>query len=57
MLEAGWPLDGLKKLLGHSSITTTLRYSHRAPDHLQDAAECLNRLDALSSTKTVQVSS
>lgn len=27
----------LQKILGHSSITMTMRYSHLAPDHLHDA--------------------
>lgn len=27
----------LQKILGHSSITVTMRYSHLAPDHLEDA--------------------
>ncbi len=26
----------LQKILGHSSITMTMRYSHLAPDHLQE---------------------
>ncbi len=27
----------LQKILGHSSLTMTLRYAHLAPDHLQEA--------------------
>lgn len=27
----------LQKLLGHSSLTMTMRYAHLAPDHLQEA--------------------
>lgn len=34
----------LKDILGHSTITTTMRYAHLAPDHLSDAVE-LNPLD------------
>ncbi len=28
----------LQKILGHSSLTMTMRYAHLAPDHLQEAA-------------------
>lgn len=27
----------LQKILGHSSVTVTMRYAHLAPDHLKDA--------------------
>jgi len=27
----------LQKILGHSSLTMTMRYAHLSPDHLQDA--------------------
>ena len=27
----------LQKVLGHASVTMTMRYAHLAPDHLQDA--------------------
>ncbi|WP_261843488.1 phage integrase [Aliamphritea ceti] len=29
----------LQKILGHSTITMTMRYAHLAPDHLQDAVK------------------
>ena len=29
----------LQKILGHSTVTMTMRYSHLAPDHLQEAVE------------------
>lgn len=38
----GVPLPVVKELLGHSSITTTMRYSHVAPSALRSAIEVLN---------------
>jgi len=29
----------LQRILGHSSLTMTMRYSHFSPDHLQDAVK------------------
>jgi site-specific recombinase XerD len=37
----GTPLFTVSKLLGHSDITMTMRYSHLAPDHLRQATSCL----------------
>lgn len=37
-------LTTVSRLLGHASLTMTLRYSHLAPDHLQGAVEVLHRL-------------
>lgn len=28
---------GLQRILGHSSITMTMRYAHLSPDHLESA--------------------
>lgn len=36
-VQRGGNLLVLQRILGHSSITVTMRYSHLAPDHLQDA--------------------
>lgn len=36
------PLTVVKELLGHSSITTTMRYSHVAPSALRAAIDALN---------------
>jgi integrase len=38
----GVPLTVVRELLGHSSITTTMRYSHVAPSVLRSAIEMLN---------------
>ncbi|EIU3360095.1 tyrosine-type recombinase/integrase, partial [Pseudomonas aeruginosa] len=29
----------LQKILGHSTLTMTMRYAHPSPDHLQDAVK------------------
>ena len=41
----GVPLNTVRELLGHSDLSTTLRYAHLAPDH---KAEAVNRLIAES---------
>ena len=41
LVMVGTPLFTVSKLLGHSDITMTMRYSHLAPDHLRQAARCL----------------
>ena len=38
----GIPLNLVQALLGHVSITTTMRYSHFAPSALRSAIEMLN---------------
>ncbi len=42
----GVPVTVVKELLGHSSITTTMRYSHVAPCALRSAIEMLNPKNA-----------
>lgn len=42
----GVPLTVVKELLGHSTITTTMRYSHVAPSALRSAIEILNPKNA-----------
>lgn len=43
----GVPLTVVKELLGHSTITTTMRYSHVAPSALRSAIELLNPKNAV----------
>ncbi len=38
---AGVPLQTIAQLLGHKSLTMTLRYAHLSPGHLQEAVEKL----------------
>ena len=47
LVQKGRSLREVKELLGHSSITMTMRYSHLAPDHLKSAVAVL---DAFSTT-------
>ena len=39
---AGIDLTTVKELLGHKSITMTLRYSHLASSHIQNAVKALD---------------
>jgi len=42
---AGVDLATLKELMGHSSITTTMRYVHPTPEHKRKAAEKLEQFN------------
>ena len=42
---AGVDLATLKELMGHSSITTTLRYVHPTPEHKRKAMELLENFN------------
>jgi site-specific recombinase XerD len=46
-VQSGGDLLTLQRILGHSSITVTMRYAHLAPNHL-DQARKLNPLSALT---------
>jgi len=43
LVMSGADLYGVSKLLGHSSVETTQRYAHLAPDHLADLVARLDR--------------
>jgi integrase len=43
---AGVDLATLKELMGHSSITTTMRYVHPTPEHKRKAMEKLEQFNA-----------
>src|SRR5262249_45989981 len=44
----GVPLNTVQALLGHSSITTTMRYAHVAPSTLRIAIDLLNPKTAMN---------
>ena len=43
LVQAGIPLNTVRELLGHASLTTTLRYAHLAPDQKVEAVAKLVR--------------
>jgi len=47
---AGVDITTVSRLLGHKSLTMTLRYSHLAPAHMQKA---VNVLDNALNEKTI----
>ena len=46
----GVPLNTIQSLLGHSTITTTMRYAHLAPSTLRTAIDMLNSKTEFSSS-------
>lgn len=46
LIMAGVDITTVSKLLGHTNLTMTLRYSHLAPSHLQSAVEKLSKLQS-----------
>lgn len=44
----GVPMTAVQQLMGHSNITTTMRYSHLAPSTLRAAIDMLNPKQALN---------
>jgi site-specific recombinase XerC len=43
---AGVDLPTVKELMGHSDISTTMRYIHPTPEHKQEAVRKLERFNA-----------
>lgn len=48
-MMAGGNILTLQKILGHQSLTMTMRYAHLAPEHLQEA-KALNPLALMKSS-------
>jgi integrase len=55
MVARGVPLHVVKEVLGHSTIQTTMRYSHLQPGALGTATEALNLGGAKTSARIVTV--
>ena len=51
LARAGVPLNTIRELLGHGSMTVVFRYSHLAPNNLREAVNLLS-----TGTSTVQKS-
>ncbi|GAB6083820.1 site-specific integrase [Desulfuromonas carbonis] len=52
LVMAGVDLTTVSRLLGHASLTMTLRYSHLAPDHLKGAVDVLANLQTVGRADT-----
>jgi integrase len=52
LVMAGRSLREIAELMGHSEITTTMRYAHLAPQYLADAVESLVQSPGETSTRT-----
>ena len=51
LVMAGVPIRNVAELMGHSEITTTMRYAHLAPQYLADAVEFLAQPQVEKSTR------
>ncbi|SPQ01565.1 Phage integrase family protein (fragment) [Candidatus Sulfobium mesophilum] len=52
LVMAGVDITTVKELLGHRTLTMTLRYAHLAPSHKVKAVELLN--ETLTGSPTIQ---
>ena len=50
LVQCGVPLNTVRDLLGHSSVATSLRYAHLAPDQRREAVAKLNEKPLLALT-------
>ena len=48
LVQRGVPLNTVRDLLGHSSVTMSLRYAHLAPDQRREAVAQLNERPVLA---------
>ena len=54
LVQHGVPLNTVRDLLGHSSVGTSLRYAHLAPDQRREAVAKLNQKPLLTLTVRLQ---
>jgi integrase len=55
LVQRGVPLITVGRLLGHSSLTMTERYSHLAPDYFKQAVDTLEAVRKAESVKVVSL--
>jgi integrase len=54
LVQDGVPLDRVSKLLGHKSLTMTMRYAHLAPNQLHEDVALLTRNSIPVAPESVQ---
>ena len=54
LIQKGRSLKEVSELLGHSSITMTMRYAHLAPDHLKSAVATLEDFNTMSTQRPAE---
>lgn len=55
LVQLGFPLAEVARLLGHSSLQMTYRYSNSTPETIKRAADLLNKLASATALQTVRI--